>query len=94
MVLERHANLVLILWMVCLVIIIPFDRFTVGAPGSVMYSFKKKGVLELKDVDGTQPLTLDLAMEIAIEVGAEDVIEEEDEDGKAVFKVRRIITET
>lgn len=55
-----------------------------------MHTFKRKGVLELREED--EPLTLDQAMELAIEVGGEDVVEEEEEDegGRPIFKVRHI----
>lgn len=46
-----------------------------GSTGSVNYLFEKKGVIEVKK-DG---LTEDTLMEIALEAGAEDVTDEEDQ---------------
>ncbi|PIK62432.1 putative translational activator of cytochrome c oxidase 1 [Apostichopus japonicus] len=70
-----------------LLLIVKKHGCTVGAPGSVMHTFKRKGVLELREED--EPLTLDQAMELAIEVGGEDVVEEEEEDegGRPIFKI-------
>lgn len=53
------------------------------------HSFEKKGIVTVsgKDQSGN-PVSLDKALELAIESGAEDVQEEEDEDEKAIFRVR------
>ncbi|KAJ6653393.1 hypothetical protein lerEdw1_009294 [Lerista edwardsae] len=51
------------------------------------HSFEKKGIIAVsgKDQSGS-PVSLDQALELAIEAGAEDVQEAEDEDEKAIFR--------
>ncbi|XP_061444605.1 translational activator of cytochrome c oxidase 1 isoform X4 [Rhineura floridana] len=50
-------------------------------------SFEKKGVVAVSREDRSgSPVSLDRALELAIEAGAEDVQEEEDEDEKAMLK--------
>ncbi|XP_066484537.1 translational activator of cytochrome c oxidase 1 isoform X2 [Tiliqua scincoides] len=51
------------------------------------HSFEKKGIVAVnrKDQSGS-PVSLDRALELAIEAGAEDVQEEDDEDEKAMFR--------
>ncbi|XP_007443627.1 translational activator of cytochrome c oxidase 1 [Python bivittatus] len=49
--------------------------------------FEKKGVVTVSKEDKSgRPLSLDRALELAIEAGAEDVQEEEEEDEKVVLK--------
>ncbi|XP_053121776.1 translational activator of cytochrome c oxidase 1 isoform X2 [Hemicordylus capensis] len=51
------------------------------------HSFAKKGVITVSSEDQSGNLvTLDRALELAIEAGAEDVQEEEDEDEKIILK--------
>ncbi|XP_061444603.1 translational activator of cytochrome c oxidase 1 isoform X2 [Rhineura floridana] len=51
------------------------------------HSFEKKGVVAVSREDRSgSPVSLDRALELAIEAGAEDVQEEEDEDEKAMLK--------
>ncbi|KAH0626416.1 hypothetical protein JD844_001382 [Phrynosoma platyrhinos] len=51
------------------------------------HSFEKKGVVAVSKEDRSgSPVSLDRAVELAIEAGAEDVQEEEDEDGKMMLK--------
>lgn len=58
----------------------------IGEAGTSAHSFKFKGVIYLpKDKDSS--VSLDQALEIAIEVGAEEVIEGLDEDGLESFQV-------
>ncbi|XP_042327656.1 translational activator of cytochrome c oxidase 1 isoform X2 [Sceloporus undulatus] len=51
------------------------------------HSFEKKGVVTVSKEDrSSSPVSLDQALELAIEAGAEDVQEEEDEEGKMILK--------
>uniref|UniRef100_H9GMC5 Translational activator of cytochrome c oxidase I n=1 Tax=Anolis carolinensis TaxID=28377 RepID=H9GMC5_ANOCA len=51
------------------------------------HNFEKKGVVSVKQEDRSgNPVSLDRALELAIEAGAEDVKEEEDEDEKITLK--------
>ncbi|XP_062993980.1 translational activator of cytochrome c oxidase 1 [Elgaria multicarinata webbii] len=51
------------------------------------HSFEKKGIVVVSREDRTgSPISLDQALEFAIEAGAEDVQEEEDEDEKTMLK--------
>lgn len=53
------------------------------------HSFEKKGfVLVSKEDRSGSPVSLDRALELAIEAGAEDVQEEEEDDEKVTLKVR------
>ncbi|XP_069490224.1 translational activator of cytochrome c oxidase 1 [Ambystoma mexicanum] len=53
----------------------------------VRHCFSHKGVIAVRcDDHKNQPVELDQALEMAIEAGAEEVIEVEDEDEKAVLK--------
>ncbi|XP_022086222.1 translational activator of cytochrome c oxidase 1-like [Acanthaster planci] len=58
-----------------------------GDFGTSLYAFTRKGVVKvLPQMEGQEkPLTLDLAEEVAIEVGAEDVQETSNEDDTALF---------
>ncbi len=55
-----------------------FDKFggNLGTPGCVSYMFTKKGVFEFDKETG---VTEDVLMEVALEAGADDIVEEEDE---------------
>ncbi|KAJ8024939.1 Translational activator of cytochrome c oxidase 1 [Holothuria leucospilota] len=59
---------------------------SVAAQGTLLYAFKRKGILEVNEPEGQSPLTFDMAMDLAIELGAEDVLEEE-ENGKPMYKL-------
>ena len=61
-----------------------------GDFGTTLYAFNRKGVVRVvPQLEGQEsPLTLDLATEVAIEVGAEDVQETANEDDEALFMVR------
>ena len=53
------------------------------------HNFERKGIVTVSDKDQSgSPITLDKALELAIEVGAEDVQEEEEENEKMMLKVR------
>ncbi|XP_038045273.1 translational activator of cytochrome c oxidase 1-like [Patiria miniata] len=58
-----------------------------GDFGTSLYAFTRKGVVKvLPHIEGQEsPLTLDLATEVAIEVGAEDVQETNSEDDTPLF---------
>ncbi|XP_033639941.1 translational activator of cytochrome c oxidase 1-like [Asterias rubens] len=58
-----------------------------GDFGTTLYAFNRKGVVRVvPQLEGQEsPLTLDLATEVAIEVGAEDVQETANEDDEALF---------
>ncbi|XP_072029672.1 translational activator of cytochrome c oxidase 1-like [Amphiura filiformis] len=58
---------------------------SVEGAGSLMYAFERKGAVRVKGDPSSEPLTLDLATEVAIEVEAEDVQESTNEDGENVF---------
>lgn len=62
-----------------------FIRGAIGSEGSSSYAFDQKGVLTVEM--GGAMASLDEGMEHAIEVGAEDVQESEDDEGKPVLRV-------
>lgn len=54
------------------------------------HSFDKKGVIVVGEEDREKkPVNLERALELAIEAGAEDVKETEDEEEKNIFKVSK-----
>ena len=54
------------------------------------HSFDKKGVIVVGEEDREKkPVNLERALELAIEAGAEDVTETEDEEEKNIFKVSK-----
>ncbi|KAJ7314043.1 hypothetical protein JRQ81_005947 [Phrynocephalus forsythii] len=53
----------------------------------VRHNFERKGVVAVSDEDQSgSPITMDKALELAIEAGAEDVQDEEDENEKMTLK--------
>ena len=58
---------------------------SMGSDGAVSWMFERKGYIELKDVE------MDEIMELALEGGAEDILEEEDEDNQAEGGTSKIV---
>nr|XP_060636302.1 translational activator of cytochrome c oxidase 1 [Anolis sagrei ordinatus]XP_060636303.1 translational activator of cytochrome c oxidase 1 [Anolis sagrei ordinatus]XP_060636304.1 translational activator of cytochrome c oxidase 1 [Anolis sagrei ordinatus] len=67
-------------------------RYILNRHGAILadgarHNFEKKGVVSVKQEDRSgNPVSLDRALELAIEAGAEDVQEDEDEDEKTTLK--------
>lgn len=57
-----------------------------GEQGTAMFAFEKKGVVRVPcEVEGQASKDFDEAEELAIEVGAEEVMDSADDDGQSVF---------
>ena len=66
---------------------IVFARGTIGDSGFPQHSFQHKGCVYVPMENTEKKLTLDEAMDVAIETGAEEVEETHDDDGNRVLKV-------
>ena len=65
-----------------------FDSGTIGDSGLALHSFQHKGCVYVPTENTEKKLTLDDAMDVAIEAGAEEVEETTDDDGNKVMRVR------
>ena len=66
--------------------IVSLYRGSLGNAGTAMFCFEEKSVISLEHKEG-ETISLDEGMEHAIEVGAEDVRESQDEDGNTILQV-------
>lgn len=57
-----------------------------GEPGSSSYVFEHKGIVQIPREDLTGLPSCDDPLELAIEVGAEDVLEDEEDTGHVLLK--------
>ena len=64
-----------------------FDSGTIGDNNLAMHCFQHKGCVYVPMDNTEKKLTLDEAMDIAIETGAEEVEETSDNDGNRVLQV-------
>ena len=66
-----------------------FYRGTFGEQGTAMFAFERKGVVRVPcEVEGQESMNFDAAEELAIDIGAEEVMEGADDEGQTIFMVR------
>ena len=55
-----------------------------------MFAFERKGVVRVPcEVEGQESMTFDDAEELAIDIGAEEVVEGADDEGQSIFMVNK-----